>query len=104
MRVLIDECIDERFRNHLLGHDCQTSRFAGFAGLKNGELLIAAESARFDVLLTVDHGLQFEQNMLGRNIAVLILYTESNRLKDLLTPVPACLGLVPTIKPGPIGA
>jgi len=42
MRVLIDECIDERFRNSLPEHDCQTARYAGLAGLKNGELLIAA--------------------------------------------------------------
>jgi hypothetical protein len=48
MRVLIDECIDERFRNYLPGHDCQTARYAGLAGLKNGELT-AAETARFDV-------------------------------------------------------
>jgi len=47
MRVLIDECIDERFRNSLHEHDCQTARYAGLAGLKNGELLMAAESAKF---------------------------------------------------------
>jgi hypothetical protein len=39
MRVVIDECIDERFRNSLPEHDCQTVRYAGLAGLKNGELL-----------------------------------------------------------------
>ena len=43
MRILIDECIDERFRNSLPGHDCQTARYAGLAGLKNGDLLTAAE-------------------------------------------------------------
>jgi hypothetical protein len=56
MRVLIDECIDERFRNSLPEHDCQTVRYAGLAGLKNGELLIAAETTKFDVFLTVDQG------------------------------------------------
>jgi hypothetical protein len=49
MRILIDECIDERFRNSLPGHDCQTARYAGLAGLTNGELLTAAEIAKFDV-------------------------------------------------------
>src|SRR5260370_28047102 len=56
MRVLIDECIDERFRNALPGHDCQTARFAGLAGLKNGDLLTAAGTAKFDVFITVDQG------------------------------------------------
>jgi hypothetical protein len=54
MRILIDECIDERLRNSFPGHDCQTARYAGLAGLENGELLTAAEKAKFDVLLSVD--------------------------------------------------
>jgi|SRR5882762_9827163 len=82
MRVLIDECIDERFRNSLPEHDCQTARYAGLAGLKNGELLIAAETAKFDVFLTVDQGIEYQQNLTGRNIAIIIFRTKSNRLKD----------------------
>jgi hypothetical protein len=58
MRVLIDECIDERFRNSLPEHDCQTVRYAGLAGLKNGELLVATETAKFDAFLTVDQGIE----------------------------------------------
>jgi len=52
MRILIEGCIDERFRNSLAGHDCQTTRYAGLTGLKNGELLTAAETAKFDVFVT----------------------------------------------------
>ena len=83
MRILIDECIDERFRNSLPGHDCQTARYAGLAGLTNGELLRAAETAKFDVFLTVDQGIEYQQNLTGRNIAIIIFRTKSNRLKDL---------------------
>lgn len=61
MRILIDECIDERFRKSFPSHECQTARFAGLAGLKNGELLDAAETAKFDVLLTVDQRLEYQQ-------------------------------------------
>jgi hypothetical protein len=57
MRVLLDECLDERFRNSFSAHDCQTARYAGLAGMGNGELLTAAESAGFDVFLTVDQGI-----------------------------------------------
>ena len=56
MRVLLDECVNQRLRNYLPGHECESAEYAGFAGLKNGELLDAAESAHFDVLLTVDRG------------------------------------------------
>lgn len=102
MRILIDECVDERLRNALPGHTCQTARFAGFAGLKNGELLAAAESARFDVFLTVDQGIEYQQNLAARKIAIVIFRSRSNRLKDLLPLVPACLTSIQSIQPGQI--
>ena len=54
MRLLIDECVDERLRLLFPGPECQTARFASLAGLKNGRLLDAAEAAGFDTLITVD--------------------------------------------------
>lgn len=102
MRVLIDECIDERFRNYLPGHDCQTARFAGLAGLKNGDLLTAAETARSDVFLTADQGFEYQQNLAGRNIAIIIFRTKSNRLRDVLPHVPAYLVHIQSIQPGQI--
>src|SRR5437763_7453244 len=98
MRILIDECIDERFRNSLPGHDCQTARYAGLAGLTNGELLTAAETAKFDVFLTVDRGIEYQQNLTGRKIAIIIFRTKSNRLKDLLPYVPVCLAHTESIQ------
>jgi hypothetical protein len=58
MRILIDECVDQKVRKYLGKFDCQTVRYAGFAGLENGELLSAAEESHFDVLLTVDRGFE----------------------------------------------
>jgi len=52
MRLLVDECIDERLRLLFPGHECESARFAGLAGLKNGRLLEAAEEGGFDVLIT----------------------------------------------------
>lgn len=102
MRILIDECMDERFRNSLTGHDCQTARYAGLAGLKNGDLLKAAEVARFDVFLTVDQGIEYQQNLTGRKLAIIIFRPKSNRLHDLLQLVPACLARMESIQPGQI--
>ena len=102
MRILIDECIDERFRNSFSNHDCQTARYAGLAGLQNGELLTAAETAKFDVFLTVDQGIEYQQNLAGRSIAIIIFRTKSNRLHDLLQLVPACLARIESIRPGQI--
>jgi len=69
----------------LPGHECQTARYAGFGGLENGALLTAAENAKFDVLMTVDRGIEFQQDLGHRNIAILILCAKSIRLKDLPT-------------------
>jgi predicted nuclease of predicted toxin-antitoxin system len=102
MRILIDECIDERFRNSLTGNDCQTARYAGLTGLKNGDLLNAAEAAQFDVFLTVDQGIEYQQNLTGRKIAIIVFRTNSNRLHNLLQLVPACLALIESIRPGQI--
>jgi len=102
MRILIDECIDERFRNGFPSHDCQTARYAGLAGLKNGDLLTAAETAKFDVFLTVDQGFKYQQNLVARNLAIIIFHAKSNRLKDLLPLVPACLARIASIQPGQI--
>ena len=63
MRILIDECVDERLRNSFSEHDCQSVRYAGFAGLKNSDLLEAVELAHFDILVTVDQGWEHEQNV-----------------------------------------
>jgi predicted nuclease of predicted toxin-antitoxin system len=102
MRILIDQCIDERFRNSLTGHDSQTARYAGLAGLKNGDLLKAAEAAKFAVLLTVDQGIEYQQNLTGRKIGIIIFRRKSNRLHNLLQLVPACLAHVECIQPGQI--
>ena len=69
-RVLLDECVDERLRHAFVGYDCQTARFAGLAGLKNGALLNAAESAEFNVLVTVDQHISEQQN-LGADVSLL---------------------------------
>jgi hypothetical protein len=67
MRVLLDECIDEGFRHHFGGHDCQTCRYAGLTGLANGALLDAAGRAGFDALITVDQNMPSQQSLHGRS-------------------------------------
>jgi len=71
-------------------------------GLKNGELLDAAEAGGFDVLVTVDRGFRYEQNLAGRKIAVVIFRTKSIALKDLLPQAPEALVALQSIKPGQV--
>jgi hypothetical protein len=102
MRVLLDECVDEQPRHHLPGHDCQTARYAGFAGLENGELLNQAEAAKFDVLLTVDRDFEYQQNLTDRQIAVIVFCGKSVLIEDLLPLMTTCLDHLKTIRPGEV--
>ena len=73
MRVLLDECVSEQLRHHVSGHEYQTARYAGFAGLESGELLKEAEAANFDALLTVDRGFEYQQSLAHHLIAVIVI-------------------------------
>ncbi|MGD0774551.1 MAG: DUF5615 family PIN-like protein [Candidatus Solibacter sp.] len=100
MRLLIDECVDERLRLLFPGYDCQTARFANLAGLKNGRLLEAAEASGFDVLITVDQNIPDQQNLAGRRISLIILCGPTNRLRDLELLVPAAISALRSIGRG----
>ena len=84
MKILLDECIPRKLKYSLPDHECRTVPETGLAGKKNGSLLDLAESGGCEIFVTMDKGLQYEQNLAGRNIAILILRAKSNRLVDLL--------------------
>ena len=99
MKLLLDECIDRRLAKELAGHEVKTVPQMGWAGIKNGELLALAEAA-FDVFITVDRNLSFQQNLPKFNIAVLVLHARSNRLADLRPLIPKVLSILPTLSKG----
>jgi predicted nuclease of predicted toxin-antitoxin system len=102
MKILLDECLPRRLKDRFASHDCQTVPEALLGGKKNGELLAIAERQGFEIFLTMDKGLEYEQNLTGRRIAVIILRAKSNRLVDLVPLVDACLTQMRSIKPGQI--
>jgi predicted nuclease of predicted toxin-antitoxin system len=79
MRILLDECVPRKLKNSFVEHDCRTVPEAGLAGKKNGELLSLAERLNFDVLITMDKGIEYEQNLRERKVAVIVLLAKSNR-------------------------
>jgi hypothetical protein len=89
--VLLDECLPRKFKNHLRGHECFTVPEAGWAGKKNGELLSLAEGSHVDVFLTLDRGVEYEQNLKGRKMAVILISASSSRLVDILRLLPDVL-------------
>lgn len=100
MKLLLDECVPRKLKNHLPGIECQTVPEAGLAGKKNGELLSFAERAGFQVFLTVDRGIEYEQNLRHRTIGVVVLHAKSSRLDDLLPQAPEILRVLRSIGRG----
>ena len=101
MRVLLDECFPRGLRKDLSEHEVKTVREAGWAGIKNGALLQRA-ARQFDVLLTVDRNLEYQQNFAGAALAVIVIDAPSNDI-DVLRPfMPAVREAVKTAKPGTI--
>lgn len=100
MKLLLDECVPRKLRNHLPGVECHTVPEAGLAGRKNGELLSLAEAAGFHVFLTVDRGIEYEQNLRHRTIGVLVIHAKSSRLDDLLPHAPEILKVLASVLRG----
>jgi len=73
MRIIFDQATPVPIRPYLEGHTVCTAAQQGWDKLRNGELLTAAEAAGFDLLLTTDKNIRYQQNLAGRQIAVLVL-------------------------------
>ena len=101
MKVFVDECIDWRLARDIVGHDVMTARQQGWSTIKNGELL-ALVTKEFDVFVTVDRNLSFQQNLPAFTIAVIVLRAHSNRLADLQPLVAELLASIPTARRGAV--
>jgi hypothetical protein len=101
MRVFLDECVDWRLSRDLIGHHVRTARQMGWTSIKNGELLALA-AQEFDIFVTVDRNLAFQQNLAPLTVAVIILQAPTNRLADLQDLVPGLLEAIAAAKPGPV--
>ena len=77
MLVLFDQGTPEPLRHALIGHLVETAYERGWSSLKNGELIAAAESAGFEVFVTTDKNLKYQQNLVNRSMAIVVLQTTS---------------------------
>jgi hypothetical protein len=97
MTILLDECVPWPMRALLAGHSCATASKRGWGGIKNGDLLRLAE-AEFDLFITADQNIRYQQNLSGRRIAILEL--SSNDLRRIQAAATAITAAVASIKPG----
>ena len=101
MRLLLDECVDRRLARDISGHEVATVVDLGWAGVRNGALLARA-AGQFDVFVTVDRNLAFQQRIDNLPFAVVVLRARTNRLVDLKPLVPRLLQLLPDVRPGEV--
>ena len=81
MRVLLDECVNPRLKEAFSGHEARTVADQGWKGLKNGELLLRAET-EFDIFLTIDRNLEHQQNLRRFRLGVVVAYVPDNRMES----------------------
>jgi hypothetical protein len=98
MKVFLDECIDWRLSRDLADDQVMTARQMGWTSIKNGELLALA-SREFDVFVTTDRNLSFQQNLDVLPIAVIVLNAPTNRLADLQPLLPRLLTAIAAAAP-----
>ena len=101
MRLPLDECVPKRLKRELSDHEAKTVQDMGWAGIKNGALLRLADG-QFDAFLTVDQGIEYQQNLSGLNISIVIMVAASNDVDDLRPLLPAVEAALIGLGPGEI--
>jgi hypothetical protein len=98
MRILFDQGTPAPLRSELTGHSVATAYEEGWSSLSNGDLLSVAEKAGYELLITTDQNLRYQQNLKTRRIAILVLLT--TRWPRIKLQIPAILNAVNSMSPG----
>jgi hypothetical protein len=97
MKILRDECVPWPMHRLLVGHECMTAQQHGWGGIKNGDLLRLAER-EFELFITADQNIRYQQNLAGRRIPILELST--NKLRRISAAATSIQSAIATMKPG----
>lgn len=89
MKILLDECVTKRFKIHLNEFDVFTVRDLGLSGIKNGKLMKYCVDNKFDVLLTIDKNLMYQQNLDKYPVTIVVLNCFTSKIEEMVTFVPA---------------
>ena len=100
MKILLDHCVPKPLKQELLQHQVSTVREMGWEALKNGALLNEAQAKGFEVFVTVDQNIQYQQNLRNRSIAVCVLIADGITIEKLRPLVPELETVLLTVQPG----
>lgn len=89
MKILLDECVTKRLKSHLNMFEIFTVRELNLGGMKNGKLMTYCSDNKFDILLTIDKNLMFQQNLEKYSTIIVILNSQSSKIEELITFLPS---------------
>lgn len=95
MKILLDECDTKKLKKFLSEFDVHTVRELGLSGIKNGKLMDYCSANSFDILLTIDKNLMFQQNLGKYPVTIAVLNCPTSKIEDLLTYLPSFKSQVP---------
>lgn len=89
MKILLDECVTKRLKKHLSSFEVYTVRELGLGGIKNGKLMSYCSENGFDILLTIDKNLMFQQNLEKYPVSIVVLNCITSKIEELITFLPS---------------
>ena len=101
MRVLLDESVPRQLAAHLPNHDVRTVPRLGWSGVKNGELL-SRTSGSYDVLVTGDQSIEFQQNLEAMTFGLVVVAAPNNRVETFIALAPRIAQAIENVQPGQI--
>ena len=99
MKILLDECVTKHLKPHLPNHEVYTVRELQWSGIKNGRLMALCVENAFDILLTIDKNLQYQQNLNRYPISIVVLNSVSSKVEELITLLPSFNKLLTGFQP-----
>ena len=102
MRILLDESLPRQLARELPGYDVRTVVQQRWTGLKNGELLRLAKNEGFEVFITADQNLEYQQNLARSGLGIVVVKAVRNRMEDLKPLIPSVLQALSSIQPGQV--
>src|SRR5690349_17856173 len=88
MKILLDECVTKKLKRHLQEHEVFTVTDLKWSGLKNGKLLTECVNNNFDLLLTIDKNILYQQNIANYNLTLVVFDSESSKVEELIQFIP----------------
>lgn len=98
MKILLDECVTKRLKKYLEEFEVFTVTELGWSGIKNGKLLTSCVENGFDILLTIDKNLMFQQNLDKFSITIVVINSTTSKVEDIITFLPSFKSQVNTFQ------